>query len=155
MIDIVFLRGLPGSGKSTYAKKWVCSTGGLVYHFEGDQYFTNPDGSYHFHAPLLPAAHASCFHRFQEAVWKARHTIDTTIIVANCFHKAKFLQPYLDFCADRNLSYRIYHLIGNFSSVHDVPPATIAKMKQEWEYIPEEIVVNPLPGKKYFTPVGR
>ena len=50
MGHLILVRGLPGSGKSTEAKK-IAKTG--YYHFEADQYFITPSGEYKFDKNLL------------------------------------------------------------------------------------------------------
>ena len=54
MKQLILLRGLPGSGKSTFAK----SLGGI--HIEADQYFMQ-DGEYKFDASQLKHAHNYCY----------------------------------------------------------------------------------------------
>jgi adenylate kinase family enzyme len=39
---LIIIRGLPGSGKSTFAKSYF---NGYI-HLEADMYFVQPDGSY-------------------------------------------------------------------------------------------------------------
>ena len=42
MKKLIIIRGLPGSGKSTFAKSLNCT------HFETDMYFTDSEGNYNF-----------------------------------------------------------------------------------------------------------
>ena len=56
MKKLVILRGLPGSGKSTYTRNHlisarICST---------DLFFTTPSGEYFFNPALIGEAHGSC-----------------------------------------------------------------------------------------------
>lgn len=60
----LILRGLPGSGKSTFAARHhpravVCSA---------DAWFTGEDGVYRFDPRQLPQAHQACMRRFVEAL---------------------------------------------------------------------------------------
>jgi adenylate kinase family enzyme len=53
MKNLILLRGLPGSGKSTFAKQ-ICNQ-----HIEADMFFIQ-DGEYKFDASKLKEAHAWC-----------------------------------------------------------------------------------------------
>jgi uridine kinase len=54
---LVLIRGLPGSGKTTYAKNYF---NGHI-HLEADMYFIESDGFYNWTAERLGKAHSWCF----------------------------------------------------------------------------------------------
>lgn len=62
-MKITILRGIPGSGKSTWASQ---QTNALVV--SADHFFTGEDGVYRFNRSLLGKAHAECMKRFVMAV---------------------------------------------------------------------------------------
>jgi adenylate kinase family enzyme len=52
--QLIIVRGIPGSGKSTFAS----SLG--IPHYEADQYFIGADGVYRFDFSKLGEAHRQC-----------------------------------------------------------------------------------------------
>lgn len=46
MTTLILIRGCPGSGKTTLAKKLVENSDSKTKHFEADQYFTDASGNY-------------------------------------------------------------------------------------------------------------
>ena len=112
------IRGLPGSGKSTLA------TSLLNYsHFEADQYFIQPDGSYKFDATLLPAAHRQCLYATTEAL-----TSGNNVAVSNTFTTFRELRPYIELAMCVNANVVITTLTTNYGSIHSVPASTIEAM---------------------------
>lgn len=62
---VFILRGLSGSGKSTFAEKFLRP---LFHHFEvvsADRFFTNERGEYAFDLDMLSAAHEQCYRNFE------------------------------------------------------------------------------------------
>jgi predicted kinase len=64
---LYILRGIPGSGKTTHAKRLAGTNGAVI---SADDYFMR-DGEYCFDASKLGEAHAACFRR---AVWTLLRT---------------------------------------------------------------------------------
>lgn len=128
---LIILRGLPGSGKTSFAYHMFSNN-----VFEADQYFYDDEGGYNFDASKLGEAHKWC----QSEVEKLMRMSDDTqygkeIVVSNTSTTEKELQPYLDL-ADK-YGYKVISLIvenrhGN-KSVHNVPDETIEKMKNRFE----------------------
>jgi predicted kinase len=125
---LILLRGLPGSGKSTFANMmW-----GEYNICEADQYFYI-DGEYKFDASKLKEAHQWC----QDKVRKLMNQSDfySEIVVANTSTTEKEMQPYLDLA--KEFEYHVVSLVvenrhGN-SSVHGVPQETLKKMQDRFE----------------------
>lgn len=125
MKELVLLRGLPGAGKSTFAR--IISE----YHIEADMYFIDPvTRQYKFNAHNLSKAHDWC----QDVVDTWMDDNIEKIVVSNTFTQEWEMEPY--FKLAEMYGYRVYSLVvenrhGN-SSVHDVPHETVTKMKERF-----------------------
>lgn len=117
--NLVLIRGLPGSGKTTLAQ----SMAGYI-HFEADQFFDYfwVGG---FDPKRLKHAHAWCLKSTMDALAEGRH-----VVVSNTFTQHWEMKPYL---AIVDASVSIIVARGEFDSVHDIPEATIQKMRDRWE----------------------
>ena len=66
MRDVIILRGIPGSGKSTYARQ--LAKGRPARILSADDFFTTADGTYQFDAAFLHAAHKACLREYTRAL---------------------------------------------------------------------------------------
>jgi predicted kinase len=124
MKTLYIVRGVPGSGKSTFAK----TLGGT--HFETDMFFMK-DGEYKFDATKLKDAHEWC----RSSVGGLMINEEPRLVVSNTFTQEWEMKPYYDLA--EQYGYRVYSLIvenrhGN-KSVHSVPDETMEKMKNRFE----------------------
>jgi len=118
---LYIVRGLPGSGKSTYAK----SLG--IDHFEADMYFMYPDGEYVFDASRIKRAHEWCLMSATESLQDAMD-----VVVANTFTTLKEIRPYVEMAERVGADVEIITCTGNYGSVHGVPEETLEKMRQRF-----------------------
>ena len=132
MNTIIFLRGLPGSGKSTFANYMFSNN-----IFEADQYFYNEEGKYNFDASKLYEAHKWCQLRVEHAMednLESNGMHFSEIVVSNTSTTEKELEPYLELA--KKYDYQVVSLIvenrhGN-KSTHNVPAETIERMKNRF-----------------------
>lgn len=114
-------RGLPGTGKSTAARKNY----DVDFVFEADQYFQNEvGGEYWFDPAQLGNAHRWC-------LWKTQQAIDRgyNVAVANTFTQLWEMKPYFDLTPN----VFVIRCTGPFRTVHDVPDDVIKKMSDRFE----------------------
>jgi uridine kinase len=132
---ITLIRGLPGSGKSTMAKKILTKAGQSPDegHFEADMYFIMKDGEYHFNPALIKNAHAWCQAATREYIKTQIDYMTDDVVVSNTFVKRWEMQPYLDMANEFNLTSLVLVADGNYQNVHNVPQEVIERMRLNWE----------------------
>ncbi len=128
MADLILVRGVPGSGKSTFAKKMVDMMPSMI-HLEADMFFVN-DGQYRYDPTLIPAAHQWCRDRL-----KFHLEADAHVVVSNTFVRRWEIESYLSIVPSHtNVTVITVH--GNWPNVHGVPQAVIRRMIANWETWP-------------------
>lgn len=122
MPQIVLIRGVPGSGKTTMAKAKYADHQ-LV---EADMFFER-NGKYKYDSSKIKNAHKWC-----QQTAKQWLDMGYNVVVANTFTRVWELQPYM------NMGYpvKIVEAMGNYDNVHGVPSAIINKMRKRYEAYP-------------------
>ena len=125
---LYIVRGIPGSGKSTFAK----SLGGT--HFEADMFFMK-DGEYKFDMFKLKEAHKWCQDSVNTAmILNTTAALNETIVVSNTFTQEWEMKPYFDLAKEHG--YTVFSLIvenrHGGKNVHDCPEETITKMRERF-----------------------
>lgn len=121
--ELVLIRGLPGSGKSTIARAMA----GYV-HYETDQYFVDANGVYRFDPANLKDAHQWC-----QVCVDDELAGGVNVVVANTFTQRWEMQPYLNMAKRMGIKVRVITAKGQFESIHNVPAEKIEAMRQRWE----------------------
>lgn len=135
-MKVVILRGVSGSGKTTYIKKnhpeaLVCSA---------DSFFYNEDDEYHFDARMLSEAHRACFSKFL-LLLKANHDCDITVVVDNTNSTAAEISPYYMAAEVYGVPTEIVRLdcrteVAAKRNKHGTPFHTIRNMRNRFDRLP-------------------
>lgn len=130
-MDVIFIRGLPGSGKTTYAKNRYPNR--LL--IEADQFFVK-NGVYKFDKSQIVEAHLWAQKQVVEMLDKGKK-----IVCCNTFSRCWELQKYVEKLPTWAW-YSVISLSTQFTNVHEVPPESIALMRERWEAWPGEVIVK-------------
>lgn len=130
---LIIYRGLPGSGKTTAARLRV----GPENVYAADDFFTSGDGSYHWNAAKVPAAHQECQRRVAQAMFQGK----PLIAVANTHVARRHCSPYEQMAVVNGYTVEVIDLFDAGLSdedlaarnVHAVPVETIARMRRSYE----------------------
>lgn len=139
MSSLLLVRGLPGSGKTTFAELLASSVDpeGFPYNmFAADDFFM-VDGEYRFDPSKLGAAHADCLARTR----KALEDETVAVVVHNTFTQRWEMQPYLELAEEFGVRVTVTSVFDGGCSdeelaqrnSHGVPTEAIRKMRQRWE----------------------
>lgn len=130
MLTLTLIRGLPGSGKTTFAK-----TLGCVY-FSADDRMVDATGAYAFDPTKLDKCHRGCQGDVESLFERGE-----SCAVANTFSCRWEMKPYRELAARYGARLFIVDLFdGGLTdvelaerNVHGVPLATIAAMRHRWQ----------------------
>ena len=129
MTKLVIVRGLPGSGKSTYARSLQMA------HYEADQFFELDWGEYKFDIKLIGPAHDWCYGNVVRALRTGHDTV-----VSNTFTQLWELDKYLaiPLLLD-NVKVEVVEMKTQYESVHGIPEASFKRMADRWEELDTDL----------------
>lgn len=132
MKNLYIIRGLPGSGKSTFAKTLADAINAV--HFEEDMYLTERDGTYFWSEERFNRAICVCHNETHKAMRMGR----LNIVVSNVFEDAEQLKVYQNFADE--FGYRVTYLIAENRrggvNVHNVPQDALDDIRNRFEVSP-------------------
>ena len=123
MTKLYIIRGIPGSGKSTFAKK-LLQEGKVQQHLEADEFMTDENGDYKFDPTILQKCHQQC------QMWvKYYLDLGQSVVVANTFTRKWEILAYTRMGAE----FEVIEMTGEYKNIHGVPDHIIKQMKSRWE----------------------
>ena len=133
-MKLIIVRGIPGSGKSTIARRYEAA--GFV-HVESDMYFMR-DGEYKFDATKLHTAHQWCQNEVQ-----AHLEAGQEVVVSNTFTRLWEMEKYLEMAERLNIEdVKVLKVVGDWGSVHGVPEEALKRMNDRWQDYEFEILIE-------------
>ena len=130
--ELILLRGLPGSGKTTLAKiiLQLRSTDEPEI-LSADDFFEDKEGDYNFDPTKLKEAHNYCQFRCSERMRQQK----AKIVVANTFTQEWEMDEYFKMAERYN--YRVHTVIvenrHRGENIHGVPKDKLQQMKNRFE----------------------
>lgn len=143
MPHLTLVRGLPGSGKSTFAQ--TLQDGSMI-HVEADQYFILGDGEYKFDPNLLRPAHEWCL---SSTIRWLR--LGYSVVVSNPFVQLWEMERYFAIPSLLlNTTLSVVEMRTQYESPHNIPEVSIEKMRARFQPLPVDFafpltIVMPTP----------
>lgn len=139
MKRVLIMRGLPGSGKTTFAKN--CG-GTFMNTCSADSFFEWPDGRYVFDKDKLTKAHDACWQKFIGLVEKS----EDLIIVDNTNIQLKEFSKYIKKAESNGYAVVVFRMVANVDQciargLHKVPEEKVRARLAQFETYPSEILV--------------
>ena len=132
MTQLTIVRGLPGAGKSTYAKTVK------AMHFESDMFFEDHLGKYEYNRNLIGAAHDWCYGHVVKCLM---YGFD--VVVSNTFCAEWEMEKYLNLPnLMPEVELHVVELHTQYGSIHGVPDEAVERMKARWFNLPDHYCVK-------------
>lgn len=130
--DLILLRGVPGSGKSTLGEIILQTTQQQKPDvLSADNLFVDENGTYNFDPTRLKEAHNLC----QQKCAERMRLEFSKIVVANTFTQEWEMEPYFEMA--KRYNYRVHTIIvenrHGSTNIHNVPEDKLLQMKNRFE----------------------
>lgn len=130
--EVIILSGLPGSGKSTYARQLEEQTkeaGNCLQVFSADHFFLDDAGNYNFDVSQIGKAHAECYRKFLEAVQQYtspdKYKNDIVLLVDNTNLSAWEISPYVQVASAYEMPCKIVTIKCSVRNLLTIRPTSV------------------------------
>ena len=128
--ELVIIRGLPGSGKSTRAKNEYPE----YLHYEPDHLFCDTRGRYRFDAQIWDEACRWVWIMTDFALARGE-----SVVVSDVFARLSEADPYRDLAKQHGAGFKILTCDEQFSNQHRVPVTVLQGMRKRFELVWESV----------------
>lgn len=127
-MKMYLIRGLPGSGKSTFAETLADAI--HAQHFEHDRYLFTPEGEYLWTPSRMAYAFRQCLRDTEEAMTKGLQ-----VVVSNVFPTGRAMKNYRKLAEKYGyqLTYCVVENRRGGVNVHDVPQEALDDMRNAFQ----------------------
>ena len=124
--------GLPGSGKSTFAKGVPNAS-----HYEADMFFVDKDGNYNFDRTRLKQAHEWCQRMTARDLMNGK-----SVVVSNTGLQIWERETYYKIAQRCGAKIRVKVMTGNYGNIHNVPEEALEMMKRRFQPVGRDEVMK-------------
>jgi predicted kinase len=129
--DLILVRGLPGSGKSTLGEIILYTPNNPLKPLSADDYFTDKEGNYNFDPTKLREAQNDCQQRCANLMMNSV----VRVVVSNTFTQEWEMEPYFEMA--KRYGYRVHTIVvenrHGGENIHGVPEDKLEIMKNRFE----------------------
>ena len=127
--ELVVIRGLPGSGKSTRAREQFPEH----LHYEPDHLFCDTRGTYRFDMQVFEQAKGWVLTMADFALSRGED-----VVVSDVFAQLDEVEPYIDIARYHGAAVRVIDCVGDYGNQHRVPLTVLTMMAEAFEPIPTD-----------------
>ncbi len=127
MPKLIMFIGVPGSGKSTAAKKYQELHSPHPKIYEADMFFIDKNGNYKWNPNYLKMAHA-----WYQSQVRSDMNQGKNVIVSNTCLTPSERKPYFELAKEFGYEVEVIECKGGYQNIHNVPDETIKRMKEKF-----------------------